>query len=116
MTVQIKLSSNAKMTWKPTADMDREIRRWMKAQGWEVNRTDYGARSRVFAWRQEVRGGASPTLRISRKVLEEYPPFAVAELLDRLKVAAAIRARPEARYVVVQNGPSVTIEEALDPQ
>src|SRR5215204_1489960 len=29
------------MTWKPSEDHDREIRRWMKAKGWEVNRINY---------------------------------------------------------------------------
>ena len=33
--------------------------------------------------------------------------------LDSLNVAAAIRARPGARYVVVQNGSRVTLEEGL---
>jgi len=61
----------------------------------------------------EVRRGQSHTLRISRQVLEDYPPLAVLELLDRLKVAAGLRARPDARYVVVQDGLSVTLEEAL---
>lgn len=54
----------------------------------------------------------SPAGRISQKVLEDYPPVAVVELLDRLNVAAAIRARPDTRYVVVQNGLTVTLEEA----
>ena len=100
------------MTWKPTEDMDGEIRRWMKARGWEVNRRpeDDG---QVYAWRHELRGRHSPTLRIARKVLQDFPPFAVAELLDRLNVAAAIRARPEARYVVVQSGSTVTVEESV---
>jgi hypothetical protein len=101
------------MTWKPSVYMDEEICRWMKGKGWEVNRTQYGARSQVYAWRHEVSGGQSYTLRVSRKVLEDYPPFAVAEFLDRLKVATAIRTRPEARYIVVQEGATVTLQEAL---
>jgi hypothetical protein len=102
------------MTRKPTEDMDREIRRWMKERGWEVNcRPEYGGK--VYGWRHEVRSGPSPTLRISRKVLEDYPPFAVAELLDRLNAAAAIRARPEVRYVLVQDGAWVSLEEGLGP-
>ncbi len=102
------------MTRKPSEDMDREIRRWMKAKGWEVNRPpEYDFDREVYAWRHELRGSPSPTLRISRKVLEAYPAFAVLYHLDTLKVAAAIRARPDARYVVVQNGARVTLEEAL---
>ena len=100
------------MAWKPAEDMDREIRRWMKAQGWEVNcRPEYGRK--VYGWRQEVRGGPSPTLRISQSVLEDYPAFAVLYHLDTLKVAAAIRARPDARFVVVQNGSRLTLKEAV---
>jgi hypothetical protein len=44
----------------------------------------------VYAWRHELRGGKSPTLRISQEVLEGYPPFAVLYHLDSLKAAAAI--------------------------
>lgn len=84
----------------------------MKAKGWEVDPTDYHFEQAIYAWRHELRGGKSPTLRIERKVLDQYPGFAIVELLDRLNVAAAIRARPEARYVVVQNGSSVTLEES----
>jgi hypothetical protein len=57
------------MTWKPSADFDREIRRWMKANGWEVTRTNYDFEREIYAWRHDMRGGASPTLRIARKVL-----------------------------------------------
>ena len=35
--------------------------------------------SRVYAWRHEVRGRSAPTLRISREVLDAYPPFVVIE-------------------------------------
>lgn len=49
----------------------------MKAKGWEVNcQPEYDLEREVYAWRHEVRGGPSPTLRISRKVLEDYPAFA----------------------------------------
>jgi hypothetical protein len=99
------------MTWKPSVYMDEAIRRWMKGKGWEVNRTQYGARSQVYAWRHEASGGQSYTLRVSRKVLEDYPPFAVAEVLERLKVAGTIRAMPDARFVVVQSGATVVLEE-----
>jgi hypothetical protein len=58
------------MTWKPSEDVDREIRQWMKAKGWVVTRTNYDADREVYAWRHDVRGGSSLTLRISRRVLE----------------------------------------------
>jgi len=76
-------------------------------------RPEYDFDREVYAWRHEVRGGKSPTLRIERKVLEDYPAFAVLHHLDRLRVAAAIRARPDAHFVIVQDGSKVTLEEAL---
>ena len=101
------------MSWKPSADIDEEVRGWMKAKGWEVTGAEYDFDRKVYAWRHEVRVGKSPTLRISRKVLEDYPAFAVLYHLDTLNVAAAIRARPEAQYVLVQNGLTVSLEEAV---
>lgn len=101
------------MTWKPTPDIDENVRHWMKAKGWEVTITNWDSEREVYAWRHEMRGGKSPTLRISRKVLESYPAFVVVHHLDLLKVAAAIRTHPEARFVVVQNGQRVTLEEVL---
>ena len=39
------------MTWQPSEDMDREIRRWMKAKGWEVNcRPEYDFDREIYAW------------------------------------------------------------------
>jgi len=90
------------MTWKPSEDHDREIRRWMKAKGWEVTRTNYDAEREIYAWRHELPGGKSPTLRIARYVLEHYPAFVVLYHLDQLKVAQAIRARPTARLVLTE--------------
>jgi hypothetical protein len=84
----------------------------MKARGWEVTRTNYDSERQVYAWRHDVRGGPSPTLRVSRSVLEQYPAFVVLYHLDQLKVAQAMRARPEARLVVVQNGTKVALEES----
>ena len=99
------------MTWKPSEDHDREIRRWMKGKGWEVNRTNYDADRGIYAWRHELRGGKSPTLRISRRVLEDYPAFVVVHHLDELKVAPAMRTQPDARLVVVQEGSTVRLRE-----
>jgi hypothetical protein len=81
----------------------------MKAKGWEVNRTNYDTDREIYAWRHELRGGKSPTLRISRRVLEGYRAFIVLHHLDELKVAQAIRADPTARLVVVQQDSSVTL-------
>ena len=100
------------MNWKPSADIDENVRQWMRAKGWEVNcRPEYDSGREVYAWRHEVTSDNSPTLRVSRGVLERYPARAILELLDRLRVAAALQACPDCVLVVVQNGLRVTLEE-----
>jgi hypothetical protein len=98
------------MTWKPTVDMDTEIRRWMKAKGWEVNHRPEHDEGDVYTWRHEFSPRSSYTLRITRQVLDGFPAFAVLYHLDVLKVAAAIRARPDVRYVLVLKDGCVTLE------
>jgi hypothetical protein len=98
--------------WKPSQDIDEEVRRWMKATGWEVTRTNYDSDLEVYAWRHDVWGGPSPTLRISRRVLEDYPALVVLYHLDQLEVGQAMRARPEARLVLVQNGSRVSLKKS----
>lgn len=83
----------------------------MKARGWDVSRTNYDPDREVYAWRHDVRGVPSPTLRISRQVLESYPAFAVLYHLDQLKVAQAMRADPEARLLMLQKGTAGVLEE-----
>jgi hypothetical protein len=83
----------------------------MNAKGWEVTATDYHFDQEVYSWRHEQPGGKSPTLRITRAVLEDYPAFALIYHLDRLNVARAIRAQPGARLVVTQDGASVIVKE-----
>ena len=85
----------------------------MKARGWEVSRVNYDSERQVYAWRHDVRGGLSPTLRIARQVLESYPAFAVLYHLDQLRVAQAIRSGPPDRLVVMQNGFKVSLETML---
>jgi hypothetical protein len=104
------------MTWRPSEDIDEKVRAWMKAKGWEVTSTEYDFERETYAWRHEVGGGPSPTLRISQRVLEDYPAFALLEHLHLLRVADHIRKRPRARLVVVQNGQQVTLEEAPGEQ
>jgi hypothetical protein len=99
------------MTWKPTANMDEKIREWMKAKGWDVTATDYHFDQEIYAWRHQQRGGKSPTLRITRHVLEHFPAFAILHHLDRLKVAAAIRAEPGVRLVLIQEDADVVLKE-----
>jgi hypothetical protein len=86
----------------------------MRVKGWQVIASEYDSEREIYSWRSHsARSGHLPTLRISRGVLESYTPFAVLEHLDRLNVVAAIRNRPDARLVVVQNGTNVTLEQAL---
>jgi hypothetical protein len=99
------------MTWKPTPDIDEQVRKWMSEKGWEVTRTEYDFDREVYAWRAEVRSSPSPTLRISQAVFEDYPAWAVLYHLDRLRVAAAIRANPGARLLVLQKGTAVVLGE-----
>jgi hypothetical protein len=99
--------------WKPTEEHDKEIRRWMQSKGWEVTRTNYDFDREICAWRHDVRDGPSPTLRISRQVLEDYPAFVVIHHLDQLKVASAMRAYPEAQLVLTQKGLQVSLDQIL---
>ena len=99
------------MSWKPTEDRDEQIRDWMKGKGWDVSITNYDFTKEVYAWRQELPGGKSPTLRITQSVLEDYPAFVIPEILDRLNVAAAIKAEPTAKLVVAQRDGQTVLEQ-----
>jgi hypothetical protein len=37
------------MTWQPIADVDEQVRDWMKAKGWEVTATDYHFDQEIYA-------------------------------------------------------------------
>jgi hypothetical protein len=76
-----------------------------------VTATDYHFDQEVYSWRHQQPGGKSPTLRISRSVLEHNPAFVILYHLDRLNVARAIQANPEARLVVTQEGTNITLKE-----
>jgi hypothetical protein len=82
-----------------------------EGHGWEVTATDYHFDQEVYSWRHQQRGGNSPTLRITRYVLEHNPAFVVLYHLDRLNVARAIRQHPGARLVVAQEGASIVLKE-----
>ena len=99
------------MTWKPTEDTDRAVRAWMKAKGWNVTRVNYDFDREIYAWRHDMRGGPSPTLRISRQVLESYPTFVLLYHLDELKVAREMQAHPKSRLVVVQKSSTVVLDQ-----
>jgi hypothetical protein len=99
------------MTWKPTRHVDEQVRGWMRAKRGEVTATDYHFDQEIYSWRHQQPGGKSLTLRIARYVLEHHPAFVVLYHLDGLNVARAIRANPEARLVVVQDGTAITLKE-----
>jgi hypothetical protein len=93
-------------------DHDREIRRWMTAEGWEVTRTKYSLDPDRYAWWHDVPGGGpSPTLRLARYVLEKYPAFLVVQHLETLKVAQGLRGQPDAMLIVTQSGSRITLKE-----
>jgi hypothetical protein len=83
----------------------------MFLQGWAVNRTQYDPDHELYAWRHQLRRGASRTLRISKEVIELYPASLVVEHLDRLQVAQALEAQPYRRWALVQRGPGVELVE-----
>jgi hypothetical protein len=99
------------MKWKPTDDVDREVREWMRSKGWEVNRTNYNFDREIFAWRHQLPG---------RQIT--YPPGLPlrSRAVPRLRGAVPPRpvkgrpghpSSPEARLVVVQNGTKVSLME-----
>ncbi len=103
------------MSLKRFEQLDSEIRDWVKTKGWEVvGRAEYDAGSKIYSWRLKLRPGKASTLRIARKLLEDYPTFVVLYHLDNLNVAAAIRARPGAGFVLEQKGRTVSFEEAAE--
>lgn len=78
-----------------------------------VTGAEYGFEQKIYTWgARSIRSGHSPTIRISQWVLEDYPAFVILEHLDRLNVADAIRRRPDARLVLVQDRLSLVLEEA----
>jgi hypothetical protein len=92
-----------------SSDVDEQIRAWMEARGWKVTAVNYDAGREVYAWRHDQRGGNSPTLRITRAVLEDYPAFALMEHIARLRVADAIRREPGATFLVAEQGDKVVL-------
>jgi hypothetical protein len=99
------------MTWKPTEHVDEQVRGWMWARRWEVTTTDYHFDQEIYSWRHQQPGGKSSTLRIARRVLEHNPAFVILYHLDRLRVAQAIRANPDTRLVVTEEGTTIALKE-----
>jgi hypothetical protein len=73
------------MTWKPSDHTYEQVR----------GCTDYHFDREIHSWRHQQPGGESPTLRISRYVLQHNAAFVILYHLDRLNVAGAIRSNPE---------------------
>lgn len=95
-------------SWTPSAEMDAKIREWMKDQGYPVNSTRYYFDDEVYAWRHQEQLG-SPTLWITRAVLEQCDSTELCAHLDRLHVAARMRSKPKARFVVVEGDSGIEI-------
>jgi hypothetical protein len=100
------------MTWKPSDDVDQSVREWMKTRRWEVTRTNYDSDRKVYAcvtmFEEDHHPPSGFPERFSRTTC-----FRSALPLRPAQVAQAMRAKPEVRLVVVQNGTRVTLEEAL---
>ena len=96
------------MSWKPPFEKDACVRQWMKSRGFDVHRTHYDPKREVYAWRQE--GAERHTLRIARFVIAFYTEKELLALLDRLKVAEAIRAHPRDYVLVRQKGDTVGVD------
>jgi hypothetical protein len=96
------------MSWKPPFEKDACVRQWMKSRGFEVHRTHYDPKREVYGWRQE--GAERHTLRIARFVIAFYTEAELRALLDRLKVAEAMRAHPKDYVLVSQKGDTVGLD------
>ena len=95
---------------KPTEDVDREVRSWMRVRGWDVSRTNYDPDREVYAWRHDcavVHDPLSESPERSRDLLR----LCAVYHLDELKVARAVPAHPDSRLVVVRKGLTVTLDE-----
>jgi hypothetical protein len=100
------------MSWKPPFEKDACVRQWMKSRGFDVHRTHYDPKREVYAWRQE--GAERHTLRIARFVIAFYTEKELLALLDRLKVAEAMRAHPRDYLLVRQKGDTVGVDVLPD--
>ena len=96
--------------WKPPAEFDEKIRAWMTAQGWTANSTRDYFDEEVYAWRQDTSSGSSPTLWITRSVIEKHKASHVIRELDRLDVAERMRSNPKSRFMVTQEAGQIVIK------
>lgn len=99
------------MTSKPPAEKDTAVKAWMKARGWKVKDCEWEPRKQVYLWISYPGRSGSVVLGMSRAVLEDTPLFAIQELLDRLNVAAELRALPRRALVLARGGDGFVLEE-----
>jgi hypothetical protein len=97
--------------WKPPAEFDAQIRQWMTAQGWTANSTRDYFDEEVYAWRHDTSSGSSPTLWITRSVIEKHKAPHVIEQLDRLGVADRMRTNPKGRFMVTQAAGQIVVKD-----
>jgi hypothetical protein len=74
---------------------------WFRQHGWPVTSTHHDFDRDIYGWRSE---SAAPqqTLRITQRVLEDTPAAQLGAVLDSLKVADAMTAKPKAYTIVKQ--------------
>jgi hypothetical protein len=96
--------------WHPPADFDAKIREWMAGQGWKANSTRDYFDEEVYAWRHDTSSGSSPTLWISRALIEDRQGTEVVEHLDRLGVAERMRSKPKARFIVKREAGQIVVK------
>ncbi len=96
--------------WHPPADFDAKVREWMAGQGWKANSTRDYFDEEVYAWRHDVSSGSSPTLWISRALIEDSQAAEVIEQLDRLGVAERMRTNPKARFLLTREAGQIVVK------
>ena len=99
------------MNWKLPADKDVAVKAWMKAKGWKVEESEDVPQQQVYLWIHAPARGGPIVLGMSREVLTDTPLFAIQELLDRLEVAAELKALPRRARVLVRRKDSFVLED-----
>ena len=96
--------------WKLPAGFDAKIREWTASHGWTANSTRDYLDEEVYAWRQDTGSGSSPTLWITRSVIDQYQASTVVEQLDQLGVAERMHSNPKARFIVVEEAGRLVVK------
>lgn len=99
------------MTRKPPTDKDVAVKAWMKAKDLKVDETEWDARKQIYLWIHYPTPGTPVVLGISREVITDMPAFAIQELLDRLNVAAELKARPGTARVLVRRNDEFMLQD-----